>query len=158
MPASARSHGAYREAEHHYRNALAVLQSVLESSERDTRELSLPVALGGVMTATRGWSAVETAEVYARARMLRGELLLTEDSTNTVEADRAFRTATAVARRQGAKSWELRATTSLSRLLANRGRREEARSMLGEIYNSFTEGFDTADLKDAKTLLEELRS
>jgi len=90
--------------------------------------------------------------------MLRGELLLTEDSTNTVEADRAFRTATDVARRQGAKSWELRATTSLSRLLANRGRREEARSMLGEIYNSFTEGFDTADLKDAKTLLEELRS
>ena len=58
--------------------------------------------------------------------------------------------------RTGAKSWELRATTSLARLLAKQGKREEARAMLAEIYNWFTEGFDTADLKDAKALLEEL--
>ena len=61
---------AYREAEHHYSSALAVLQTVPASPERDTRELSLRVALGGVMTATRGWSAADTAEMYARARML----------------------------------------------------------------------------------------
>ena len=56
----------------------------------------------------------------------------------------------------GAKAWELRATTSLARLLAKQGRRDEARAMLAEIYGWFTEGFDTADLKDAKALLDEL--
>ena len=61
-----------------------------------------------------------------------------------------------MARRQSAKSWELRATTSLARLLAEQGRRSEARTMLAEIYNWFTEGFDTPDLKDAKALLDEL--
>ena len=61
-----------------------------------------------------------------------------------------------VARSQSAKSFELRATTSLARLLAKQGRRDEARTMLAEIYNWFTEGFDTADLKDAKALLDEL--
>ena len=61
-----------------------------------------------------------------------------------------------MARKQGAKSWELRATTSLARLLASLGHREEARTMLAEIYNWFTEGFDTADLKEAKALLDEL--
>ena len=60
------------------------------------------------------------------------------------------------ARRQSAKSFELRATMSLGRLLARRGRRDEARTMLAEIYGWFTEGFDTADLKDAKALLDEL--
>jgi predicted ATPase len=55
-----------------------------------------------------------------------------------------------------AKAWELRATTSLARLLAKRGRRDEARARLAKIHNWFTEGFDTADLKDAKTLLDEL--
>jgi predicted ATPase len=55
-----------------------------------------------------------------------------------------------------AKAWELRATTSLARLLASQGGREEARAMLAEIYNWFTEGFDTADLKDAKILLDQL--
>ena len=54
------------------------------------------------------------------------------------------------------RSMKLRATTSLAPLLAKQGRRDEARSMLADIYNWFTEGFDTADLKDAKALLEEL--
>ena len=53
---------------------------------------------------------------------------------------------------------ELHASTSLARLLAKQGRREEARAMLAEIYDWFTEGFDTADLKDAKALLDELRA
>ena len=58
--------------------------------------------------------------------------------------------------RAGNESLELRATMSLARLLASQGRRDEARTMLAEIYNWFTEGFDTADLKDAKALLDEL--
>jgi predicted ATPase len=59
------------------------------------------------------------------------------------------------AREQDAKSWELRVTTSLARLLDKQGRREQARATLAEIYNWFTEGFDTANLKEAKALLEE---
>jgi predicted ATPase len=55
-----------------------------------------------------------------------------------------------------AKSWELRATTSLVRLLRDRGRHDEARALLAAIYGRFTKGFDTADLKDAKALLDEL--
>ena len=54
------------------------------------------------------------------------------------------------------RSEELRATTSLAHLLAKQGKRDEARAMLAEIYGSFTEGFDTADLKDARALLDEL--
>jgi predicted ATPase len=56
----------------------------------------------------------------------------------------------------GGKAYELRATMSLARLLASQGRREESHDMLIEVYNWFTEGFDTADLKDAKALLDEL--
>ena len=70
------------------------------------------------------------------------------------EAD--FREAIALAQKMGAKAWELRATMSLARMLARQGRRDEARTMLADIYNWFTEGFDTADLKDAKVLLVEL--
>jgi tetratricopeptide (TPR) repeat protein len=71
-------------------------------------------------------------------------------------AAQSFREAIELARRQSAKSWELRATTSLARLLAAQGRRDEARIMLTDIYNWFTEGFATADLKTAKTLLDQL--
>jgi predicted ATPase len=70
------------------------------------------------------------------------------------EAD--FREAIALAQNMGAKAWELRATMSLARLLASKGRRDEARATLAEIYNWFTEGFNTADLKEAQALLEEL--
>ncbi len=58
----------------------------------------------------------------------------------------------------GSKAYELRATTSFARLLAKQGHRDGARAMLAEIYNWFTKGFDTADLKDAKALLDELRA
>ncbi|MDQ3012571.1 MAG: hypothetical protein M3X11_17905, partial [Acidobacteriota bacterium] len=61
-----------------------------------------------------------------------------------------------IAQRQSAKSWELRAATSLARLWQQQGKTAEARQMLAEIYDWFTEGFDTADLKEAKALLEEL--
>ncbi len=72
------------------------------------------------------------------------------------EAEECFLKAIEIARRQQAKSWELRAVMSLSRLWRQQGRREEARRMLSEIYGWFTEGFDTADLKEAKALLNEI--
>jgi predicted ATPase len=92
------------------------------------------------------------AELYR----LRGELLIMQDASNTFQADRSFRDGIEVARRQSAKSLELRATTSLTRLTATQGRRDEARAMLAAIYGWFTEGFDTKDLQDAKALLDEL--
>ena len=89
---------------------------------------------------------------------VKGELLLAQNPSDGAEAEQCFRTAIEIARRQSARSAELRATTSLARLLAKQGRRDEARTMLAEIYGWFTEGFDTADLKDAKALLDELEA
>jgi class 3 adenylate cyclase/tetratricopeptide (TPR) repeat protein len=85
---------------------------------------------------------------------LRGELQLKQGQNEAAEAD--FREAIALSRSMGAKMAELCAVMSLARLLDQQQRREEARTMLAEIYNWFTEGFDTADLKDAKALLDEL--
>ena len=99
-----------------------------------------------------GWRHIEAAEVYR----LKGELLLLQSSEAQSEAEGCFREAIDIARRQQAKSWELRATMSLARLLRNTNRRDEARRMLTGIYGWFTEGFDTADLKDAKAVLDEL--
>jgi len=95
-------------------------------------------------------------ELYFRPETLRvrGELRLRQGDSALAEAD--FREAISLAQKMGAKAWELRATTSLARLLRENNRRDEARAMLAEIYNWFTEGFDTADLKDAKALLGEL--
>jgi len=92
------------------------------------------------------------AELYR----LKGELLLKQNAINVAQAENCFRQAIEVAWKQSARSWELRATTSLARLLPLRGRRDEGRTMLTNIYSWFTEGFDTADLKDAKALLDEL--
>jgi predicted ATPase len=92
------------------------------------------------------------AEMYR----LKGELLLRQDDSNAPEAQNCFQRAIEIARKQSAKSWELRAAMSLARLLAKQRHREPARTILAEIYSWFTEGFDTADLKDAKALLEAL--
>jgi predicted ATPase len=83
-------------------------------------------------------------------------LLVRRDDLSSAEAQACFLKGIEIARHQSAKSLELRATMSLARLLASQGCRDEARSMLSEIYNWFTEGFDTPDLKDAKALLDEL--
>ena len=72
------------------------------------------------------------------------------------DAESYFTRAIDVSRQQQAKSWELRSAMSLCRLRRRQGRREEARQLLAEIYQWFTEGFDTPDLKDAGTLLEEM--
>jgi tetratricopeptide (TPR) repeat protein len=87
---------------------------------------------------------------------LRGELRFKQGHALQAEAD--FREATGLAQKMSAKMFELRAAMSLSRLLRDTNRRGEARATLSEIYGWFTEGFDTADLKDAKALLEELNA
>jgi tetratricopeptide (TPR) repeat protein len=84
----------------------------------------------------------------------RGQLWLKVSQPELAEAD--FREAIALAQKTQAKAWELRATISLARLIASQDLRDEARTMLAEIYKWFTEGFDTADLKDAKALLDRL--
>ena len=87
---------------------------------------------------------------------LRGELRLKQGQMELAESD--FREAIALAQKSGAKALELRATMSLARLLDVQRRCDEARAMLADIYNEFTEGFDTADLKDAKALLDQMNS
>jgi predicted ATPase len=94
----------------------------------------------------------------AELHRVNGDLILARDGRDSKTAEGCYKQALKTAREQSAKSLELRATTSLARLLVSQGRRDEARAMLAAIYHWFTEGFDTADLKDAKALLDELRA
>jgi predicted ATPase len=96
----------------------------------------------------KGWNA----EIYR----LRGELSSRLPHPDPAKAEDSFRTAFAIAREQGTRGYELRAATSLARLWREQGRRGEARDLLAPLYASFTEGFDTQDLKDARALLDEL--
>jgi predicted ATPase len=109
----------------------------------------------------------KTGERYYEAELwwLKGELLLMPEDyglsavgyrEKTEEAEGCFLKAIEIARKQSAKSLELRAVMSLSRLWQQRGSKEEARQLLADVYNWFTEGFDTKDLREAKVLLEEL--
>ena len=92
------------------------------------------------------------AEIYR----LKGALLLQQSPDNSPEAQACFQHALDVARAQQARSLELRAATSLARLWQQQGQRHAARQLLAEVYNWFTEGFDTADLREAGALLHEL--
>jgi predicted ATPase len=106
--------------------------------------------LASVAAGLKGGALLEE-ELYR----LRGEALLA--STETIsDAETAMQRGIGVARRQNAKSWELRGAMSLARLWAGQGRRTEARDLLAPVYGWFTEGFGTPDLKDAKALLDEL--
>ena len=95
-------------------------------------------------------------DLLAEAYRLQGELLLRQAVPDAAQAEACFQQALAIARRQQAKSWELRAAMSLSRLWQQQGKRAEARELLAPVYGWFTEGFDTADLQEAKALLAEL--
>jgi class 3 adenylate cyclase/predicted ATPase len=101
----------------------------------------------------------ETGERWWEARIhrTRGQVLLHAGPGNRDEATMSFQSSIQIARAQGAKSLELRAAISLARLWADQGRRIEAQGLLAPVYDWFTEGFGTADLKEAKALLEELR-
>jgi predicted ATPase len=92
----------------------------------------------------------------AELHRLKGELLLARATGHDAEAETCFRQALDVARRQQAKSWELRAAMSLSRLWQRQGKDTEARALLAPIFGWFTEGFDTVDLREASALLEAL--
>ena len=87
---------------------------------------------------------------------LKGQLLLQQSLNNATEAESCFHQAISIAQNQSAKSWELRAATSLARLWQSQGKRQAAYELLKPVYGWFTEGFDTADLQDAKELLVEL--
>jgi predicted ATPase len=113
----------------------------------------------GLRTLTEELALVDTnGERFYEAELhsLKGALLLQQSVENQVEAEACFHQAISIAQRQHAKSWELRAATRLARLWQQQGKRQEAHDLLAPVYNWFTEGFDTADLKDAKALLEEL--
>jgi predicted ATPase len=101
----------------------------------------------------------KTGERYYEAELyrLKGELLQQADTDRKQEeAEACFQQALAIARRQEAKSWELRTAMSLARLWQAQGKRQEAHDLLAPVYGWFTEGFDTADLNEAKSLLEAL--
>ena len=113
----------------------------------------------GLSALTEALAVAEEHEEFCHLpelHRLKGELLLKQNDSIVEEAENCFRSAIEIAGNQSAKSWELRTTMSLARLMASQRRRDEARTMLADIYNWFTEGFDTADLKDAKALLDEL--
>jgi adenylate cyclase len=98
----------------------------------------------------------ESGEREFAAELYRIEGMLALTQSRFVDAENSFRRAIEIARTQGARMWELRASRSLAGLLAKQGKREEARTTVADVYGWFTEGFDTADLKEAKTLLDKL--
>jgi len=106
-------------------------------------------------------AAVETAKerwCEAEVNRIAGEIALLSPEPDVAKAEAYFVRALAVAREQQAKSWELRAAMSMARLWRDQGKRDEARDLLAAVYGWFTEGFDTLDLKEAKALLDALRS
>jgi predicted ATPase len=112
----------------------------------------LEVLAEAIATVQRNGERNYEAELYR----LKGKLLLQSNAQHCSEAEPCFQRALSIARSQSAKSLELRAAMSLSRLWQQQGKKDEARQMLAEIYGWFTEGFDTKDLQDAKALLDEL--
>jgi len=149
------------------------MRLVLDALRAAGAMLTVPHFLGVLSNAYGKWGRAEegltviteavdvmnkTGQLFYESLLyrIRGELLLSLSAENQAEPEDCFRRAIDVARRKNAKSLELRASTSLSRLWQNQGRKDEARPLLAEIYGWFTEGFDTRDLKEAKALLDEL--
>jgi predicted ATPase len=129
---------------------LALLTDAHVRADQAATGLSLLAdALDGVERAEVRW-------IEAELHRLRGELLLALPEADQPEAEACFCQALAVAREQDAKMWELRAATSLARLWHDQSKRAEAHDLLAPVYDWFTEGFDTQDLKDARALLDEL--
>jgi predicted ATPase len=149
------------------RSAMAALRAIGIAAELPWYLALLAGAHATVGQTAQGLDAIaealaqvaSTNERFYEAKIYRvkGELLLKHGGSNTAaEAESCFRQALDISRVQRAKSWQLRAATSLARLWRDQGRRAEAHDLLASVYGWFTEGFDTADLKDAKALLEEL--
>jgi len=154
---------------------IAGLRAVRDGMRRSSSKVALPSllnmlagALGQTGQADEGLAILVEAQAVmastgerngeAALHRVRGNLFLGLATPDPEQAEAAFRKALEVARRQSAKSIELQAATSLALLWQGQGRNEEARDLLQPVYDWFTEGFDTKDLKDAKALLEELES
>ena len=106
-------------------------------------------------------TALETTKervFEAEVNRAAGEIALKSPEPDAAKAEAYFERALEVARKQQAKSWELRAAMSMARLWRDQGKRDAARDLLAPVYGWFTEGFDTLDLKEAKALLDELRA
>jgi tetratricopeptide (TPR) repeat protein len=153
----------------HATEGVAMIQQGIIAVRQIGTRMGLSVAISGLAEAQRlagdMTAALETIELALQALpeelayrpetlRVRGQLHLDQEQTDLAEAD--FYDAIALAQRIGAKTWELRASISLARLLAKQGHRREAGTRLAEIYGWFTDGFDTSDLRDAKALLDEL--
>jgi len=115
-------------------------------------EAGLTVLTGALTLADTTGERWYEPELYR----LKGELLLAQSPDNHTETETCFQHAISIAQNQSAKSWELRTSTSLARLWQHQGKRDEARQVLRDVYGWFTEGFETADLQDAKALLDAL--
>jgi predicted ATPase len=113
-------------------------------------------ALRGIGEATRAVETTKETMFEAEVYRIAGEIVLKSPQPDVSKAQAYFERALAVARKQQAKSLELRAAMSLARLWRDQGKVSEARELLAPVYGWFTEGFDTRDLKEAKGLLEEL--
>jgi len=106
-------------------------------------------AIGTIATTKESWFEAE-------ANRLAGEIALKSPERDAAKVETYFERALAIARRQQAKSWELRAAMSMARLWRDQGKPQQARDLLAPVYGWFTEGFDTRDLKEAKALLDTL--
>jgi predicted ATPase len=127
---------------------IALLAGACEIAGQNEEAISLlDDALGIVGRTRERWFSAEL-------HRYKGELLLRQGQPNAAED--LYHKALSIAQEQQAKVWELRAAASLARLRRDQGRRAEARDLLAPVYGWFTEGFDTPDLKDAKTLLDKL--
>ncbi|TMJ95545.1 MAG: adenylate cyclase, partial [Alphaproteobacteria bacterium] len=122
-----------------------------EIGQPDDAKRCIGEAMAAVETAKERWCEAEVNRIA-------GEIALLSPEPDVAKAEAYFVRALAVAREQQAKSWELRAAMSMARLWRDQGKRDEARDLLAAVYGWFTEGFDTLDLKEAKALLDALRS
>jgi predicted ATPase len=132
-------------------NLCYLAEAYAKSGRLDEAERCIHDSLTLTEQSKERWSEAEINRVA-------GEIALMLPEPNAVEAEAYFERALSVARQQQTRSWELRAAMSMARLWRDQGKREEARELLAPVYDWFTEGFDTLDLKDAKALLEELSS
>lgn len=152
---------------------IAAMQQALTAFEAMGAQLYRPELLGllgaalgrtgraeeGLSVLTKAFAAMEKSQErwwHPELHRLRGELLGVASGDHAGEAERAFHEALAVARRQQARSWELRAAMSLSRLWQRQAKATQARALLADVYGGFTEGFETADLREAHGLLADL--
>lgn len=142
----------------HIRAKIYVPMLIALKAELQARAGQFDGALATVTAAVTMARATEQRWILPELYRAQGALLLAADPAATEAAAQHFERAISLAQDQQAKSWELRAATSLAHLWQGQGKRKEARALLAPVYDWFTEGFDTRDVQEAKALLEELSS